>query len=180
MNRKKPLLRKAWVRKVPKKRGTCATGMCGARPSPREREQRIPEPAALAGPYSFKSQMGLFLAKYKAQGFRCAITNEPLLGPGNSRFHCQGSHLLPKGSYPSACLWWCNLIMILPEQHDKWTNTGNKWDLVYGNDKIEPDARWEPHVRLYEWIQRYYNLASRHGNQDSGGPVDPPGIEGET
>lgn len=113
-------------------------------------------------------QRALFVRLYEAQGGRCAISGEPLLHPVSFNFHCQGSHLLPKGSYKRGMLWSTNVIMILKAYHDLWGNTGNKWDLVNGNDKLEGDERWRPYVERYYYLQTLYNTTDYNGEELTG------------
>lgn len=113
-------------------------------------------------------QLWLFEQLYRAQGGLCAISGEPLVPPGGYLFHCQGSHLLPKGSYRRGLLWPTNTIMILKRFHDLWGNTGNKWDLVNGNDKLQPDERWRPYVERYFHLQTLYNTSDYNGEELTG------------
>lgn len=113
-------------------------------------------------------ELALFVALYHSQKGRCAVTGEPLLPPGHPRFHCQGSHLLPKGSYQLARLWPVNVVMVLPSVHDMWTACGNKDDLR------EMHPGWPPIVDRYQRLLTYYNTASLDEKCNSNGPLDRP------
>lgn len=118
-------------------------------------------------------ELALFVALYHSQRGRCAVTGEPLLPPGHARFHCQGSHLLPKGSYPKARLWPQNVVMILTGAHDQWGACGNKDDLR------DMHAGWGPIVDRYQRLQTFYNTSTRDERENGCGPLDGP-EEGST
>ncbi len=86
----------------------------------------------------------LMVELYKAQDGRCAISGKPLWPPEHPMFHCQGSHIMPKGTYPEWRLKEWNIIMILKLYHDLWEANKNKDALL----KIEP--RFGPAVAIYK------------------------------
>lgn len=55
----------------------------------------------------------------RPHGYRSELTGEPLLPPGNSRWHWQFLHVLPKGIYPKFRLNPENIILATPEEHNK-------------------------------------------------------------
>lgn len=80
---------------------------------------------------------------YHKQGGRCAISGKPLWPPEHPMFHCQGSHIMPKGTYPEWRLEEWNIVMVLKMYHDLWEANKNKDALL----KI--DGRFKPYVALY-------------------------------
>lgn len=123
-------------------------------------------------------ELKVFEACYERQRGRCAITGDSLLPPGAMMFHAQGSHMLPKGYYRRGRLWHRNVIMILFVQHDKWTNTGDKWELVTGRgpDRTPGDERWRLFVELYEYLRLCYNtIPDYDADKDPDFPFTEPG-----
>lgn len=62
----------------------------------------------------------LFLKLYTEQNMKCLVSGKKLLPPEHPMFHCQGSHCLPKGTYPEWKLREENVVMILKQYHDQW------------------------------------------------------------
>lgn len=108
-------------------------------------------------------ELRLFEELYLEQRGRCAVTGDRLHPPGHPLFHCQGSHLLPKGSYRRARLWRTNVVMILKSMHDIWGNTGNKEDLLVNRHK--PFEDWRRVVERYFHLQRLYNTTDYNGEE---------------
>lgn len=50
-----------------------------------------------------------------------------LLGPEHRLFHYQGSHLLPKGSFPEYRLDPRNIVMITVDEHERWHTMPHKF-----------------------------------------------------
>ena len=94
---------------------------------------------------------------YNAQGGECAVTGLPLLPPTHSRFHCQGSHILPKGTYPDYRLDPRNVVMVTQEKHDQWERAGDKDELA------QQYPAWEKVVQTYWELRNEVNQKDRHG-----------------
>lgn len=90
---------------------------------------------------------------YKAQDGKCAVSGRDLWPPTHPMFHHQGSHILPKGTYPEDRLREGNIVMVRKFYHDQWEAEKDKEKLV----KIEP--RWRPHVETY---YRLFREAQQH------------------
>lgn len=88
----------------------------------------------------------LMVQLWAQQKGKCAVTGEALLPPEHTMFHAQGSHLLPKGTYPEDRLNPMNMVMITVERHNEWHATGDKAQLV------KKDRRWKPVVDLYDML----------------------------
>jgi hypothetical protein len=81
-------------------------------------------------------ELRLFKALYAEMDGVSEISGLPLLPPDHPKFHYQGSHLLPKGTYPEFRLDPRNVVMCTPEEHQMWHDYGDK-DLLVA---VEP--RW--------------------------------------
>jgi hypothetical protein len=62
----------------------------------------------------FKTQTELFNWIHKSE-----LSGKPLLPKGALKWHWQFLHVLPKGSYPSYKLNPDNILLALPEEHEK-------------------------------------------------------------
>ncbi len=90
--------------------------------------------------------MKLFIQLYAEQNGKCAVSGRRLLPPEHKMFYCQGSHLLPKGTYPEEKLVKENIVMILKEYHDEWTEVKEQTDAwLVANNK----AYWIPIVTRF-------------------------------
>lgn len=88
----------------------------------------------------------LFVKLYHKRGGVCEVTGERLLPPEHSMFHCQGSHLLPKGTYPDYRMDERNIAMITIEKHDEWG--------AWSKDRLEKiDPRWKDIVERYRELR---------------------------
>lgn len=67
----------------------------------------------------FKNQKELFEWKWKNSIHVSELSGEPLLPLGHFKWHWQFLHILGKGSYPSYKLNPENIMLALPEEHDK-------------------------------------------------------------
>ena len=106
-------------------------------------------------------QKALFIQLWALCQGRSQLSGLPLLPPEHPMFHYQGSHLLPKGNYPERKLDPENIVMITPEEHILWGETGVKEDLV----SIDP--RWGPIVAKYRRLQLKTRI--RDGKRGTGG-----------
>ena len=106
-------------------------------------------------------QKALFIQLWASCQGKSQLSGLPLLPPEHPKFHWQGSHLLPKGSYPELKLDPENIVMITPEEHILWGETGVKEDLV----SIDP--RWGPIVAKYRRLQLKTRI--RDGKRGTGG-----------
>ena len=67
----------------------------------------------------FKDQKEMFEWIWENRDHVSEVSGEPLLGRGNMRWHWQFAHILNKGRFPSMKLREDNIILLLPEEHDK-------------------------------------------------------------
>lgn len=105
----------------------------------------------------------LFIQLWAKQKGLCAVSGERLLPPEHQMFHWQGSHLLPKGTYPEDRLNPMNVVMILPKHHEQWGAEGDKSKLV------AQDARWKPIVDLYHMLLERAKQRKRYQTHGSEG-----------
>lgn len=73
------------------------------------------------------------------------VGGEKLLPPEHPQFHFQGSHLLPKGTYPDYRLDERNVVMMTVEEHETWHREPKGW--LLSQDK------WAPIVRRYDALK---------------------------
>lgn len=104
-------------------------------------------------PRKVTGERKLMEALYEAQGGKCAVSGRDLWPPTHPLFHHQGSHILPKGTYPEDRLLEGNMVMVRKFYHDQWEHEKDKEKLV----RIEP--RWKPHVETYH---RLFREAQQH------------------
>lgn len=90
----------------------------------------------------------MFERLYKERGGRSELSGLPLYPPGHTLFHWQGSHLLPKGTYPDYRLDPRNVVMVHPLEHAQWEQVRDRDELL----RREP--RWRPIVERYEELLR--------------------------
>ena len=74
-------------------------------------------------------ELELFTALYHERDGVSELSGRTLYPPGHFLFHHQGSHLLPKGTYPDYRLDPRNIVMLHPIEHTKWEHTRNTDDL---------------------------------------------------
>jgi len=67
----------------------------------------------------FKGQTEMFLWIQERLPNKSDLSDEPLLSRNNWRWHHQFLHVLPKGSYPKWKLNPNNIILALPEEHER-------------------------------------------------------------
>lgn len=87
----------------------------------------------------------LFIALWAKCGGKSEVSGEPLHPPEHHLFHFQGSHLLPKGTYPDYRLDPRNLVMMTPDEHEHWHRTPRGLLLA--------DPKWAPIVARYKALQ---------------------------
>lgn len=109
--------------------------------------------STLGKPRTPTGERKLMIELYLAQRGRCAISGGELWPPEHPMFHHQGSHILPKGTYPEYRLKPENMVMVRKFYHDQWEAEKDKERLI----KIEP--RWKPHVDTYN---RLFREAQQH------------------
>ena len=66
-----------------------------------------------------KSQKSLFEHVWDTRDHFSELTGEPLLPKTHSQWHWQFLHVLPKGTYPSQKMNPDNILLGLPEEHEK-------------------------------------------------------------
>jgi hypothetical protein len=98
--------------------------------------------------YRSTGERDLFVELYNRCNGRSEVSGRSLVPPNHSRFHAQGSHLLPKGTHPELRLNPSNIVMVTLDEHNAWHNTGDKRKL------IERDERWTWIVERYEQLKR--------------------------
>lgn len=67
----------------------------------------------------FKNQSELFNYIWETRPHVSELTGKPLLPPNALKWHWQFLHILSKGSYPKYKLREENIILALPEEHEK-------------------------------------------------------------
>lgn len=112
-------------------------------------------------------ELELFTELYFLQSGKSALSGQDLLPPGHPLFHHQGSHLLPKGTYPDFRLDHRNVVMILPTEHDTWERIKNKEVL------IAADPRWKNITDMYDSLKleaynKPYTIDSKEMNEEVG------------
>jgi hypothetical protein len=117
---------------------------CGGDTTPVERKQ-APR-STLSPTRKVTGERELMVQLWAKQKGKCAVTGDTLLPPEHTMFHAQGSHLLPKGTYPEDRLNPMNMVMITVEKHNEWHAAGDKSRLVAS------DKRWKPVVDLYDML----------------------------
>lgn len=66
-----------------------------------------------------KSQKELFEYVWKTRGHVSEVSGKPLHPKGHSQWHWQFAHILSKGAYPAFKLNPINIMLMLPEEHQK-------------------------------------------------------------
>lgn len=68
---------------------------------------------------TFKNQSELFAHIWKTREHVSELSGKPLLNNGHPQWHWQFLHLLGKGAYPAFKLREDNIILALPDEHEK-------------------------------------------------------------
>lgn len=68
---------------------------------------------------TFKNQIEMFKWIWENRPHVSEVSGEPLLYPGHRQWHWQFAHILNKGSYPLWKLNPDNIMLLLPEEHDR-------------------------------------------------------------
>lgn len=69
--------------------------------------------------FGFKSELDLFNYVWNSRPHISQLTKLPLLPKGHSQWHWQFLHVLPKGSFPKYKFNPENILLGLPEEHNK-------------------------------------------------------------
>lgn len=91
-------------------------------------------------------ERALFVELWAKAGGKSEVSGAKLYPPEHALFVHQGSHLLPKGTYPDYRLDPRNVVMITPEEHETWHREPKGVLLA--------DPRWAPIVARYKALQR--------------------------
>ena len=67
----------------------------------------------------FKNQKEMFLWIWETRDHISEVSDKPLLHLGNSMWHWQFAHILAKGTYPHWKFNPDNIMLMLPEEHEK-------------------------------------------------------------
>lgn len=100
-------------------------------------------------------ELKLFIELYAKQGGKCIVSGENLLPPEHPMFYKQGSHCLPKNTYPEWRLREENVLMMRPEFHDQWPLLKEKPESVLN---AHPNPQWKVIVP-YFWALRAHVYA---------------------
>lgn len=84
---------------------------------------------------------------------RSMVSGEPLLPPEHPLFHFQGSHILPKGTYPELRLEEENMVMVTVDEHREYTEN---------LEKCRKDPKWREVFRTRERLQRIAETKHAH------------------
>ena len=68
---------------------------------------------------TFRSQSEMFRWIWDNRPHKSELTGKGLLPKGHSMWHWQFLHVLPKGSYPKWKLNPDNIVLALPEEHER-------------------------------------------------------------
>lgn len=100
-------------------------------------------------------ERSLFVERWAACKGRSEVSGVLLLPPDDPRFHFQGCHLLPKGSYQGDRLLAENVVMTTIEEHTE------EWPLVKEKTDAELKAmgmsKWVPVVTRFRALRLKYN-----------------------
>lgn len=97
-------------------------------------------------------EMDVFLDLYVKHDGLSAVSGLPLeYPPGHERFHCQFSHILPKGSYRRYQTLPENIVPCLYAEHRQWEEERNREKLAAINPK------WIPYIKLEQELKRRYH-----------------------
>lgn len=88
---------------------------------------------------------------YHLQGGVSALSGLPLLPPGHPQFHCQVSHILPKGSYGRIRAYLPNLMIVTYDEHRQWEHNRDP-DILIGLD-----PRWRKWIEWRDQLRLEYN-----------------------
>lgn len=95
----------------------------------------------------------LFIELWAKCAGKSEVSGTPLLPPEHPQFHYQGSHLLPKGTYPDYQLKPENIVMMTPEEHRRWHDEGP--------ERLKADPQWRKVVERYEVLHFQANAKHR-------------------
>lgn len=68
---------------------------------------------------TFKNQKEMFVWIWDARHHQSELSGKQLLHPNHPQWHWQFLHVLPKGSYPKYKLNPDNILLGLPEEHER-------------------------------------------------------------
>lgn len=85
----------------------------------------------------FKNQLKMFNWIWENRPHFSQLSGKPLLPKGHFKWHWQFLHVLPKGSYPKYKLNPDNILLGLPEEHDRQDTFE-----VFQNKKTELKAEY--------------------------------------
>lgn len=108
-------------------------------------------------------QRELFVQGWAKCGGRSEVSGEKLLPPEHPQFHFQGSHLLPKGSYPDYKLDPRNIVMMTMEEHETWHREPKGLLLA--------DPKWAPIVARFKALQTEAHRKDRTLIEDETKPL---------
>ena len=67
----------------------------------------------------FKNQTELFAYIWETRPHISEVSGKPLLYPGSTKYHWQFAHILAKGHFPSYKLNPDNIMLMLPDEHER-------------------------------------------------------------
>ena len=91
-------------------------------------------------------ERALFVRLYEERGGVSEVSGKELLPPDSERFHYQGSHILPKGTYPELRLDPDNIAMITADEHSLWHK--------HGAEGLRYSHGWQGIVGRYDELKR--------------------------
>lgn len=97
---------------------------------------------------------------YKDRGGVSDLSGLPLLPPDHPLFHCQVSHILPKGSYGRIRTYPLNIMLVLYHEHRQWEENRNPDDL------IALDPRWRKWIELRDEMRLKYHTNPNFPNDE--------------
>lgn len=104
------------------------------------------KPSTLSKVRKPTGERALFVDLWAKCGGKSEVSGAKLYPPEHALFVHQGSHLLPKGTYPDYRLDPRNIAMVTPDEHEYWHSTPKGVLLA--------DPRWAPIVARYKALQR--------------------------
>lgn len=130
----------------------CTKCICGCdvhepRSKPRSTLSNVRKPSG---------ERALFIQLYAKCKGKSQVSGEPLLSPEHPMFHFQGSHLLPKGTYPDYRLDERNIIMVTADEHKLWHDKGP--------EGLVTTWGWIEHVSTYYRLKEEAHRKGRSTN----------------
>ena len=104
------------------------------------------KPSTLSKVRKVTGERELFVGLWAKCGGKSEVSGEKLPDPASPLFHYCGSHLLPKGTYPDYRLDPRNVVMMTPQEHERWHAEPKGLLMV--------DDRWKPIVERYLALKR--------------------------